>query len=196
MKISTFILAILVFTSCFKPNDEEGKKSGKTNEGSEENISDYSIAEQEIESGSYYFISGEVDNEEYFLPDVKVMIYSDDELDTIVFTNDTGYYEVNYLPINREYEIHFSKKGSFSKFCLLKRYSEENSDSIGNFPLSINVTLIEEKYLDLSKLDSLKSIPAVIGYYNKEIDNIEWDLEKLEEYKLKLDEARKTRIKI
>lgn len=145
---------------------------------------------------SLYMISGEVDNEEYLLPSVKVEVFADGSLDTVVFTNDTGYYEVNHLPVNKEYKLRFSLRGSFAKFCVLKRISKNDLDSIGKFYLYINTTLLEEKLFDLEQLEPLRTIPAAVGSYNAELDNIEWDLEKAEDYSKKLNKAMKVRIRL
>lgn len=197
-KFQNCILLILIsFSSC---NSENKNSENKTEVRIESDSIDstklnesraFKENKEYLESISQYFISGEVDNGSYFLPNVRVAVYSNWLLDTAVFTNDTGYFKLDYLPVSKNYQIYFSKADHISKFCLLKKIDiSQLSDSLYFFPLSINSSLYPDKFYDPKKLEALKLEPAAISSYNRKIDHVEWDMKKIEEYKNKLEAAR------
>jgi len=182
------ILIIFLLFGCKYENKESVKQKSESDtliSSATNNSNKY------VESNSKYEISGYVDNGTFNLPNVKISLFSNWRLDTAIFTNDTGYFSFHPLPINKDYSIYFSKPGFITKFCILNKFEDKDLDTTGFFPLQISTSLFSIDFYDSERLEEIKSIPAAISNYSKIIDNVEWDLNSIEDYKLKLESARK-----
>jgi hypothetical protein len=185
------IVSFLIIFLLFGCNSENKKTAKLKSESDTLSTSSNSNSIKYVESNSKYEISGYVDNGSFKLPNVKISLFSNWRLDTAIFTNDTGYFSFHPLPINKDYSIYFSKPGFITKFCILNKFEDKDLDRPGFFPLQISTSLFSNEFYDLKKLAELKSIPAAISNYSKTIDNVVWDLSSIEDYKLKLESARR-----
>lgn len=115
---------------------------------------------------------------------VTVSIYRDGSLIESVTTSSNGKYKLKKTPVGGLFTVKFTKPGYVSKYAELDTRGIAPEDA-RDLPLEVNCDIFEEvPGVDFSVLDSK---PVAKAKYNKDIDNMEWDMSYIEKTKKEVE---------
>lgn len=103
-----------------------------------------------------------------------------------VYTTSNGKYKFKYFPVNSVYKIQYSKKGYIGMYIIIEGYGINDKDA-RELPLEINSNL----YIgNADDYPFLKYTPYAIATYDKNIDNMEWNIEYIKKIKELIDSIK------
>lgn len=124
------------------------------------------------------------------LMNCHLQLFMDDNLVKVDTTGPSGMFKFDSLEVGHVYDLYFEAEGYSLKFVRIDT-KEIDKKEMTKFPMVIDMALFSTAGIKPEKLYFLQSEPYAVAKYNKEKDNIEWDLIYLDKMKKKVEEVRK-----
>ena len=149
------------------------------------------IAVTSFSQDSRLYLKGKVEIEtKEPLLNCHLQLFMDDNLVKVDTTGPSGMFRMDSLEVGHVYDLYFEADGYSLKFV---RIDTKKIDPKGltKYPMIIDMALFSTSGIKPEKLYFLQTEAYAVAKYNKEKDNIEWDLIYLEKMKKKVEEVRK-----